>query len=57
MDIEDAKQTISDLFERIIEIKTKAVQSEELVQVICKCVISVLLPLETFPSWTQPSVT
>lgn len=35
-DIEEAKQTINDLFARIIEIKDKAAHSEELVQVICK---------------------
>lgn len=35
-DVADAKQTISDLFGRIIEIKEKAAQSEEMVQVICK---------------------
>ena len=35
-DINEAKQTISDLFGRIVEIKEKAVHSEELVQVICK---------------------
>ena len=35
-DIEEAKQTINDLFSRIIEIKEKAAHSEELVQVICK---------------------
>ena len=35
-DIEEAKQTINDLFARIVEIKEKAAHSEELVQVICK---------------------
>lgn len=35
-DVEEAKQTINDLFGRIIEIKEKAAHSEELVQVICK---------------------
>lgn len=35
-DLDEAKQTISDLFGRIIEIKEKAAHSEELVQVICK---------------------
>ncbi|KAK8829812.1 hypothetical protein WA577_001204, partial [Blastocystis sp. JDR] len=35
-DVEEAKQTISDLFGRIMEIKEKAAQSEEMVQVICK---------------------
>ena len=35
-DIEEAKQTINDLFSRIIDIKEKAAHSEELVQVICK---------------------
>lgn len=39
-DIEEAKQTINDLFARIIEIKEKAAHSEELVQVICKYAIS-----------------
>lgn len=35
-DIDEAKQTITDLFGRIVEIKEKAAHSEELVQVICK---------------------
>ena len=39
-DIEEAKQTINDLFARIVEIKEKAAHSEELVQVICKYVFS-----------------
>ena len=39
-DIEEAKQTINDLFARIVEIKEKAAHSEELVQVICKYAFS-----------------
>lgn len=35
-DVDEAKQTISDLYGRIVEIKEKAAHSEELVQVICK---------------------
>lgn len=34
--MDEAKQTISDLYGRIVEIKEKAAHSEELVQVICK---------------------
>ena len=42
-DVEEAKQTISDLFGRIIEIKEKAAHSEELVQVICKWLLCNLI--------------
>ena len=35
-DVDEAKQTISDLYGRIVEIKEKAAHSEELVKVICK---------------------
>ena len=42
-DVDEAKQTISDLYGRIVEIKEKAAHSEELVQVICKLRFS--LPL------------
>ena len=41
-DIEEAKQTINDLFARIVEIKEKAAHSEELVQVICKYAFSLI---------------
>ena len=37
-DVDEAKQTISDLYGRIVEIKEKAAHSEELVQVICKSI-------------------
>ena len=50
-DVEDAKQTISDLFGRIIEIKEKAAHSEELVQVICKYFRYFQFKLEIFPNW------
>lgn len=55
-DVEEAKQTISDLFGRIIEIKEKAAHSEELVQVICKYSSPTMFYLEIFPSWMQLSV-
>lgn len=44
-DVEEAKQTISDLFGRIVEIKEKAAHSEELVQVICKLVCFMIIIL------------
>lgn len=44
-DVDEAKQTISDLYGRIVEIKEKAAHSEELVQVICKwCSLPPLTP-------------
>ena len=55
-DVEEAKQTISDLFGRIIEIKEKAAHSEELVQVICKYSFPILYYLEIYPNWMQLSV-